>query len=105
MTLPEDKTGYNNKAKSIDEEHPAITGEPRYKGLMGPGLKGDFGPRLVKPSKINYDLYVRHFPGFPLDTIKKTFLATTQYARKGAFPGMFMKHLIKSPNPALHIPR
>ena len=105
MTLPEDKTGYNNKAKSIDEEHPATTGEPRYKGLMGPGLKGDFGPRLVKPSKINYDLYVRHFPGFPLDTIKKTFLATTQYARKGAFPGMFMKHLIKSPNPALHIPR
>ena len=49
-------------------------------------------------TKIKYNLCARHFAGFPVDTIKKTFLATTQYARKGAFPGMFMKHLIKSPN-------
>ena len=72
---------------------------------MGPGLKGDFGPRMVKPSKINYDLCVRHFPGFSLEAIKRTFLATTQYARKGSFPGFHMKHQLKSPNPVLHIPR
>ena len=33
------------------------------------------------------------------------FLATTQYGRRGAFPGFQMKHRIKSPNPALSIPR
>ena len=83
----------------------ASQGSPRYKKLLGPGLKGDFSPRMIKPSKINYDLYVRHFPGFSLNAIKKTFMATTQYARRGAFPGFHMKHMIKSPNPTLHIPR
>ena len=69
---PEDKASYNNPAKTVTDDHPSITGEPRYKGLMGPGLKGDFGPRMVKPSKINYDLYVRHFPGFSLEAINKS---------------------------------
>ena len=75
--MPDDYEGYNNPAKKVDASHPSVSGEPRYKGLLGPGLKGDFGPRMIKPSKINYDLYVRHFPGFPLDAIKRTFLATT----------------------------
>ena len=105
VDAPEDRTSYNNPAKSVTDDHPSLTGEPRYKGLMGPGLKGDFGPRMIAPSKINYDLYVRHFPGFSLNAIKKTFLATTQFARRGSFPGFQLKQQLKSPNPALHIPR
>ena len=105
MRQPTDSTGYNNPARRVGPDHPVVTGKPTYKGLIGPGINGSFGPRLIKPSRINYDLYVRHFPGTPLDTIKRTFLATTQYARKGASPGFYMKQHIKSPNPALHIPR
>ena len=92
----EDPDGYNNKAKTMTGDHPATTGEQSYKGNA---------PRIVKPSKVNYDQYARHFPGISLETIKRTFGATTQYGRVGAFPGFSMKHRIKSPNPALSIPR
>ena len=91
-----ESTEYNNPAKRMGSDHPTRNGIQTYTGDA---------PRLIKPSKVNYDQYARHFPGVSLEAIKRTFLATTQYGRRGAFPGFHMKHRIKSPNPALSIPR
>ena len=95
-TEPDATKDYNNPAKAMDDEHPAVTGEPSYHGTAS---------RLVKPSKVNYESYSRHFPGVGLEAIKRTFKATTQCGRVGAHPGFRMKQAHKSPNPALNTPR
>ena len=87
---------YNNPAKTMGEDHPAIAGKKTY------NVKA---PRVVKPTKENYDLYARHFPGTSLEAIQRTFQATTQYGTRGITPGFHMKHRLKAPNPALTIPR
>jgi hypothetical protein len=89
-------TGYNNPAKSMTDDHPAVSDRPAYSKK---------GPLIIEPNEENYKFYARHFPGISLESIKRTFKATTQYGRKGAFPGIHMKHRIKAPNPALNIPR
>ena len=68
-------TEYNNPAKQMGSDHPVGKGTQTYTGDA---------PRLIKPSKVNYDQQSRHFPGVSLEGIKRTFLATTQYGRRGA---------------------
>ena len=62
-------------------------------------------PKTRTEPKKKYEKYRKFFPGTPLDIIKKTFKATTQMGRIGAIPGYNLKHRLKSPNPALSIPR
>ena len=93
---PDNVTGYNNPAKTMGDDHPATTGVPAYSKNTS---------RMVMPSETNYQLYSRHFPGHTLETIKKTFKATTQYGRKGAYPGHTFRFTHKAPNPALNVPR
>ena len=80
----------------MTDDHPAISGKQVYSKK---------GPLIVEPNEENYKFYARHFPGISLESTKRTFKATTQYGRKGAFPGLHMKHRIKAPNPALNVPR
>jgi hypothetical protein len=87
------RTDYNNPAKTD------ATAEEKDE------RRGSHGPRYLRPTKRNYEEYARFFPGIGLENIKATFEATTQYASKGAIPGISIKSRIKSPNPVLNIPR
>jgi hypothetical protein len=92
---------YNNLAKSnrytkneLEEPNPG-TGE------QIPGI----GERLLKPSKKEVAEYSKYFPGTDIDTLRKTFDATTQHGSKGATEGHTLRNQITSPNPILNIPR
>ena len=63
------------------------------------------GPKKVKPRKATIEKLRPFFPGCPDDTIRKTLENTTQYGRMGAVPGASLQKRIKSPNPALTVPR
>lgn len=63
-------------------------------------------PIKIEPSKLAdhaYDKLRRFFAWFPSDTVKRTFQATTQYARYPA--GEHLKKMYKSPFPALNVQR
>ena len=62
-------------------------------------------PTITKPSKRNYDQYACYFPGADLNSIKRTFEATTQLGTRGAVTGVTLRHRLTSPNPVLNIPR
>ena len=62
-------------------------------------------PYLQRPSKRNIGRYARYFPSTNIDTLKKTFEATTQYGTRGAVEGFNLRHRIIAPNPVLSIPR
>jgi hypothetical protein len=62
-------------------------------------------PYLQRPSKRNIGRYARYFPSTNVDTLKKTFEATTQYGTRGAVEGFNLRHRIIAPNPVLSIPR
>ena len=57
-----------------------------------------------RPSKQNLERFTRHFPGANLDTIKRTFKATTQLGTRGAVEGINLRHRLVAPNPILNIP-
>ena len=88
---------YNNPAKQAEED---LTDR-----LPAEELRVGTEPRLQEPSKRNVEKFSKYFPGTNLDTIKKTFDATTQYGTKGATGGHTLRNQILSPNPILNIPR
>jgi hypothetical protein len=71
----------------------------------GPAPLPEAGPYLVKPSKRDLSKYARYFPGYNIDTIRRTFDATTQYGTRGAKAGFTLQNQIVSPNPVLNLPR
>jgi hypothetical protein len=62
-------------------------------------------PYLQRPAKRNLGRYAQFFPGSNLNSIKKTFEATTQMGTRGAVEGFNLKNRIISPNPVLNIAR
>ena len=90
-------TDYNNPAKFVSTEE---TPEEEKRVIRWLGKE-----RKALPNDINYAKYAMHFPGVSLESIKRTFEATTQYGRKGAFPGFTLKHQMISPNPMLNVMR
>ncbi len=86
------RTDYNNQAKDVDRDS-------KKEGYR------EVGPKLVKPSKKRLEKYTQYFPGVPLEALKKTFLATTQYGHIGAVPGMTLYNRLRAPNPALNVMR
>jgi hypothetical protein len=77
------RTDYNNPAKTMETS----------------------APYLQKPTKRNLGKYARYFSSTNLDTLKKTFDATTQYGTRGAVEGFNLRNRIIAPNPILSIPR
>jgi len=63
------------------------------------------GPYLGSPEKIDYEKMRRYFCGIPEDVLKKTIKNTTMMGVKGAIQGLRLYQHLKSPNPALNIPR
>jgi hypothetical protein len=49
--------------------------------------------------------YSKYFPGRDINTLRKTFDATTQYGSKGATQGHTLCNQIASPNSILNLPR
>ena len=62
-------------------------------------------PYLEGPSRQNHAKYARYFPGANIDSIKKTFRATTQLGTRGAVEGFNLRNRILAPNPMLTTPR
>ena len=60
---------------------------------------------ITRPSPRNLENYMKYFPGANLDSIKKTFKATTQLGTRGAVDGMNLRNRLLAPNPVLNIPR
>ena len=60
-------------------------------------------PRMLRPVKRDHTQYARYFPGADLDSIKRTFDATTQLG--GAVTGFNLRNRITAPNPMLTTPR
>ena len=58
------------------------------------------GPKRLKPEDVDLEQYIPHFCFAPLETIKKTFSATTQFGRMPM--STTFKKLFKSLNPALN---
>jgi hypothetical protein len=56
------------------------------------------------PSKKDVAEYSKYFPGTDIDTLRKTFDATTQYGTRGATQGHTLHNQIASPNPILNLP-
>ena len=84
------RTDYNNPAKSTDQNDPrAVEG----------------GPYVGRPSKIDYEKYQKNFCGASPEVIEKTFENTTQMGRMGAVKGHKLWKRHKAPNPALNVPR
>ena len=77
----EDSNDFNNPAKSYE------------------------APTFTKPTKRDYTRYACYFPGADLDSIKRTFEATTQLGTRGAVTGITLRNRLTSPNPILNIPR
>jgi hypothetical protein len=71
----------------------------------GPAPLPEAGPHLVKPSKRDLSKCARYFPGCNIDTIRRTFDATTQCGTRGAKAGFTLQNQIVSPNPVLNLPR
>ena len=86
----EPRTDYNNPAKSTTQNETR-----EYEG----------GPRLARPSKINYEQYRKYLGGVPVNVVEKTFQNTTQMGRLGAVEGTRLWKRHKAPNPALNVPR
>ena len=62
-------------------------------------------PYLEGPSRQNHAKYAKYFPGANIDSIKKTFRATTQLGTRGAVEGFNLRNRILAPNPMLTAPR
>ena len=62
-------------------------------------------PKLLKPSKRDFSKYACFFPGANLDSIRRTFDATTQLGTRGAVSGVNLRNRLLSPNPILNIHR
>jgi hypothetical protein len=60
---------------------------------------------LKKPAKRNLERYAQYLPGSNLNTIRRTFDATTQLGTSGAVEGFNLRNRLLSPNPVLNIPR
>ena len=84
-TIDEDEelTGFNNPAKRV----------------LNPK------PRELKPSKKDFAKYSKFFPGMSVETIQRTFEATTQYGTLRGDDTFSMKKQVQSPNPVLNVPR
>ena len=61
--------------------------------------------QFARPSKRNLERYTKYFPGANVNSIRKTFDATTQLGTRGAVKGMNLRNRIVAPNPVLNIPR
>ena len=92
---------YNNLAKSNRYTKDELEEPNPDTGEQIPGI----GERLLKPSKKDVAEYSKYFPGTDIDTLRKTFDATTQHGSKGATEGHTLRNQITSPNPILNIPR
>ena len=69
--------GYNNQAKS----------------------SLDIIPKIMLAVSPNYENYTKFFPGADLESIKRTFQATTQLGTRGAVKGYNLRNCILAPNP------
>jgi hypothetical protein len=87
---------FNNRAKAAQSLEPNEESGERITGIK---------PRLHTPSKKDVEEYSKYFPGTDIDTLRKTFDATTQYGSKGATQGHTLRNQIASPNPILNLPR
>ncbi len=91
-------TTYNNPARLPS----SIEGEEEEEK---PKYVWEGGPKRLRPNKKTLEKLAKYFPGIPIEVIKKTFECTTQYGRIGAIPGFTIRSRIRSPNPALNVPR
>jgi hypothetical protein len=87
---------FNNRAKAAQSLEPNEDSGEQIAGIE---------PRLHIPSKKDVAEYSKYFPGTDIDTLRKTFDATTQYGSKGATQGHTLHNQIASPNPILNLPR
>jgi hypothetical protein len=87
---------FNNRAKAAQSLEPNKDSGERIAGIK---------PRLHTPSKKDVKEYSKYFPGTDIDTLRKTFDATTQYGSRGATQGHTLHNQIASPNPILNLPR
>ena len=101
------KATSNNKAKEsqVIAEDDHADGDPPENDQENGEHPLDVGPRLMKPSKKDVEEYSKYFPGTNVETLRKTFDATTQYGTRGATEGHTLRNQIASPNPILNIPR
>jgi hypothetical protein len=91
---------YNNPAKELR------TVSPHGSDYNNPAKElCTVSPELEPPGKCNLARYAMYLPGSNLNTIKRTFEATTQLGTRGAVQGINLRDRILSPNPVLNIPR
>jgi hypothetical protein len=90
--------GNDDNDKSVDE--------PIVVDYNNPAKTMETSPSpLKKPAKHNLERYAQYLPGSNLNTIKRTFDATTQLGTRGAVEGFNLRNRLLSPNPVLNIPR
>ena len=85
--------------------HPTMNKTSPKDGQARKNPRSIHGGRETEPSRVNYEKYTPYFPGSTKEVIKKTFAATTQYGKREAVEGINLRRQIKSPNPALNVPR
>ena len=62
-------------------------------------------PAYERPTRENLEKYTKFFPGADLESLKRTFKATTQLGTRGAVKGVNLRNRLTAPNPLLNIPR
>ena len=60
-------------------------------------------PKFLKPGKRDLSKYACFFPGANMDSIQRTFDATTQLGTRGAISGINHRNSLLSPNPILNV--
>jgi len=86
--MPDDESDKHTEVLDDDEED---------------GIKV-YPPTETKPKPIDYSKYRAQFLHVPVEKIRRTFQATTQNAAH-VISGAKIQQTLKSPNPALNIPR
>ena len=71
--------------------------------VPSPPLSYDLHDTAVQPAKVDYERLQPRFGWLPINTIKRTFEVTTQYARMPM--SVLLKKRYRSPYPACNVPR
>ena len=101
---------YNNPAKRVTRDGEDLEPDLPHIGEDAEDVFNkepwEVTPKIrAEPKKKKFEKYMKYMPGIPLEAIKRTFKATTQLGRISACPSFTLRHRLKSPNPALSIPR
>ena len=98
----------SSSSSEADSDSDAVMGRPSFnsKAKTATGIENPSKTWAIpNVKKREYKKMKGFFPGASVETIKKTFEATTQYATRGAVEGTTLRQQIRAPNPVLNVRR